>query len=142
MSQQFDNSVLHLVKRKGFYPYKYVGDFEKFKEELPNKEKFCSLLTDRKISDKEYEHVLNVWKKSKLKVMIDFHELYLKCDALEKFRKNSFKNYGLCVSHYLSAPGLKWDAMLKMTKIKLELILDPDICTFFEKGTRGPTINI
>ena len=120
----------------------YMSDFEKFKEELPNKEKFCNLLTDRKISDKEYEHVLNVWKKSKLKIMKDFHELFLKCDALEKFRKNSWKNYGLCASHYLSAPDLKWDAMLKMTKIKLELILDPDIYTFFEKGTRGPTINI
>ena len=32
--------------------------------------------------------------------------------------------------------------MLKMTKIKFELILDPDIYTFFEKGTRGPAINI
>ena len=33
--------------------------------------------------------------------------------------------YGLCPSHYLSAPGLSWDAVLKMTKIKLELIIDP-----------------
>ena len=86
--------------------------------------------------------ILNVWKKSKMKIMRDFHELYLNCDALEKFRKNSFKNYGLCASHYLSAPGLKRDAMLKMTKIKFELILDPEIYTFFEKCTRGPAINI
>ena len=42
-----------------------MPDFEKFKEELPNKEKFYSSLTDRKITDKEYEHVLNVWKKMK-----------------------------------------------------------------------------
>ena len=41
---------------------------------------------------------------------------------LEKFRNNSFKNYGLCPSHYLSAPGLSWDDLLKMTKIELELI--------------------
>ena len=40
-----------------------MSDFEKFKEELPSKEKFYSSLTDRKISDKEYEHVLNVWTK-------------------------------------------------------------------------------
>ena len=68
--------------------------------------------------------------------------MYLKCDALEKFGKNSFKNYGLCASHYLSVPGLKWDTMLKITKIKSELILDPDIYTFFEKGTGVPAINI
>ena len=66
-----------------------------------------------------------------MKTMRDYHELYLKCDALlladvfEKFRSNSLKDYGLCPSHYLSAPGLSWDAMLKMTKIELELILDP-----------------
>ena len=41
---------------------------------------------------------------------------------LEKFRNNSFKNYGLCPSHYFSAPGLSWDDLLKMTKIELELI--------------------
>ena len=40
-----------------------MKDFEKFKEELPSKERFYSSLTDRKISDQEYEHVLNVWKK-------------------------------------------------------------------------------
>ena len=56
---------------------------------------------------------------------------------LKKIRKNSLKNYGLCPSHYLSAQGLSWDAMLKMTKTKLELIPDPDMYLFFEKGTRG-----
>ena len=45
-----------------------------------------------------------------------------------KFRNNTSKNYGL---------GLSWDAMLKMTKIELELIPDPAMYTFFEKGTRG-----
>ena len=55
----------------------------------------------------------------------------------EKFRNNSSKNYGLCPSHYLSSPGLSWGAMFKMTKIDLELIPDPDLYIFFEKGTRG-----
>ena len=41
------------------------------------------------------------------------------------------------ISHYLSAPGLSWDAMLKMTKIELELIPDPDMYIFFENGTRS-----
>ena len=63
LSQEVDNNILDLVKQKGFYPYEYMNHFEKFKEELPSKEKFYSSLTDRKISDKEYEYVLNVWKK-------------------------------------------------------------------------------
>ena len=32
LSQEFDNNVLDLVKQKGFYPYEYMSDFEKFKE--------------------------------------------------------------------------------------------------------------
>ena len=40
VSEEFDNNVLDLVKQKGFYPYKYVSGFEKFKEELPSNEKF------------------------------------------------------------------------------------------------------
>ena len=54
-----------------------------------------------------------------------------------QFRNNSLKIYGSCSSRYSSAPGLSWDAMLKMTKIKLELTIDPDMYIFFEKGTRG-----
>ena len=143
MSQEFDNNVLDLVKQKGFYPYEYMSDFEKFKEELPNKEKFYSSLTGKKINDKEYEHVLKVWNKFEMKTMKDYHDLYLKCDVLlladvfEKFRNNSLKNYGLWPSHYLSAPALSWDAMLNMSKTKLELISDPAMYIFFEKGMRG-----
>ena len=87
------------------------------KEELHRKEKFYSSLTDSKITDKEYEHVLNVWNKFEMKTMKDYHELYMKCDVLlladvfEKFRNNSLKNYGLCPSHYSSATGLSCDAM-------------------------------
>ena len=40
-----------------------ISDFEKFKEEVPSKEKFCSLITVKKISGKEYDHALNVWNK-------------------------------------------------------------------------------
>ena len=40
LSQGFDNKVSDLVKQKEFYPYEYMSDFEKFKEELPDKEKY------------------------------------------------------------------------------------------------------
>ena len=78
-----------------------------------------------------------------MKMIKDYHDLYLKCDVLlladifKKFRNNNLKNYGLIPSHYLSAPRLNWDAMLKITKIELELIPDPDMYIFFEKGIRG-----
>ena len=75
--------------------------------------------------------------------MKDYHDLYLKCDILlladvfEEFRNNSWKIKDYAKSHYLSAPGLSWDAMLKMTKIKLELIADPEVYISFEKSARS-----
>ena len=74
--------------------------------------------------------------------MKDCHDLYLKCDiftlgdVFEKFRNKSLKSYGLCPRFYLITPGLSWDAMLKMTKIELELISNPELYIFFEKSTR------
>ena len=59
-----------------------------------------------------------------MKTIKDYHDLYLNYDilflaaAFEEIRNSSLKNYGLCPSHYFSAPGLGWDVMLKMTKIK------------------------
>ena len=110
-SQEFANDALDLVKQNGFYLYEYMSDFKKFKEEFPGKEKFYNSLTDRKISYKEYEDVLNDWKKFVMKTMNYYHNLHLKCDVLlladlfKKFRDNNLNNYGLCSSHYLSAPG-------------------------------------
>ena len=71
-----------------------------------------------------------------MKALKVYHDLYLKCDILfvaDKFRNNRLKSYGLCSSYYLSTPGLSWDAMLQMTKIKPELITDPDMYIFFER---------
>ena len=58
LSQEFDRDVLDLVKQKGFYPYEHMSDFEKFKEDQACKEKFYSSLRSKKISEKEYELVL------------------------------------------------------------------------------------
>ena len=143
LSQEFDNDILYLVKHKGFYPCEYMSDFEKFKEELPSIEKFYSSLTNKKLSDKEYGHVLKVSNTFQMKKMKDYHELYLKCDVLlladvfEKFRNSSLKKYGLYPSRFLSARALSWNTMLKMTKVEPELISDVQMYLFPEKGMRG-----
>ena len=117
LSQEFDNNVLDLVNQKGFYPSEYMSDFGKFKEQLPNKEKFYSLLTGKKNSAKEYEHVFKVWNKFEMKTMKDYHDLYLEYDVLlladlfEKFRNNRLNNYRLrTMDHYLT--------MLKIVNVK------------------------
>ena len=75
--------------------------------------------------------------------MGDYHNHYLKKDVLlladvfEKFIGTCLKYYGLDPCHYFSSPGLSWDAMLKMTGVKLEKISDIDKYLFIEKGLRG-----
>ena len=64
-------------------------------------------------------------------------DVSLLADVFEKFISTCLKYYGLDQCHYFSAPGLSWDAMLKMTKIELEKISDPDKYMFFEQGMRG-----
>ena len=65
LCQEFDNSVLYLVKLKGFYPYEYMSDFEIIHNKCQAKKIFYSPLAERKTTDKKYKHVLNVWKKKR-----------------------------------------------------------------------------
>ena len=95
----------------------------------------------KNISDKKYEHAL--LNKFEMKTMKGYHDMYLKYDVLfladvfEKFRNNSLKDYGSYLTHYLSTPGVSWDAVLKMTKVELEIITDPDIIILFGKVAKG-----
>ncbi|KAK3727479.1 hypothetical protein QZH41_006420 [Actinostola sp. cb2023] len=75
--------------------------------------------------------------------MREYHDLYLKTDVLlladvfENFRNVCDKHYKLDPAWYYTSPGLAWDAALKLTKVNLELISDPDIHLMIEKGIRG-----
>ena len=139
-----DPVQFNLMKRKGVYPYDYMDSFSKFNDtELPKREEFYSLLTDNNISEDDYSHAQNVWNTFNLKNMGEYHDLYLKTDILlltdvfENFRKTCLTYYKLDPLHYITSPGLAWDAMLKMTGINLELITDIDMQLFIEKGLRG-----
>ena len=74
--------------------------------------------------------------------MGDYRDLYLKADVLlladvfEKFISTCLEYYRLDPCHYFSSPGLSWNAMFKMTKIKLEFISDIYMYLFIEKGMR------
>ena len=121
-----------------------MNSIEKLKEtKLPSKEAFYSKLNDKEISVKDYEHAQNVWKAFNCQTLQDYHDIYLKSDVLlladvfENFRKKCLINYKLDPCHYFTAPGLAWDACLKLTKQELELLTDYDMLMMFEKGIRG-----
>jgi len=64
-------------------------------------------------------------------------DVLLLADVFENFRKMCKDYFGLDCAHYISSPSLSWDSLLKMTKIKLELISDIDQYLFIENGLRG-----
>ena len=61
----------------------------------------------------------------------------LLADVLENFRNICIKVYELDPAHFISAPGLAWQACLKKTKVKLELLTVVDTLLVVEKGIRG-----
>ena len=136
-SQVFKGKKLYLMSKKEVYPYDHMDCFEKFNlMELPAKEHFYSILNDQDITNDEYDHAKKVWKTFKLKNMGEYHDLYIGSDVLlltdvfENFGITCMQYYKLDPCHYFMSPGLSWDAMLKMTNIKLELMTDIDMFQF------------
>ena len=140
----FTPKQAEILKQKGFYPYEYMDSEDKFNDtKIPPQEAFYSKLSGRGITEKDYNHVLNVWNTFKMKIFKEYHELYnitdvlLLADVFENFRELCLKIYGLDPVYYFTAPGLAWDACLKITNIDLELLSDPNMLLMFEKGIRG-----
>ena len=82
-------------------------------------------------------------KELKLKNRGDYHDLYVQSDTLSladvfgNFRNKCIEIYELDPAHFVSAPGLVWQACLKKTRVRLELLTDIDMLLIVEKGIRG-----
>ena len=144
MQSEFQEEHLDMLLRKGIYPYDYVDNISKFEEShLPPKEQFFSSLKKESISNSDYDYACHVFDVTKCKNMGDYHDLYLKtdcillCDIFQQFRSLCLKQYGLDPAHYYTSPGLSWSAMLKKTKVCLELMTDINQVLFIERGIRG-----
>ena len=129
---------------KSVYPYEYMDSLERFNEtSLTSEKDFYSSLNMENIDDIDYRHSNNVFKSFKLENLGDYHNLYVKSDALfladvfENFRNMCIKVYELDPAHFVSLPGLAWQAYLKKTNIELELLTDYDMLLMVEEGIRG-----
>ena len=119
-----DLNKYSLLLRKGIYPYEYRDSWERFDENtIPPKEAFYSKLDLENITDKDYEHVEKVWEVFEIKSLVEHHDLYVQCDAFllanvfEIFINTCIEIYELDPAHFLSAPGLAWQACSKETKV-------------------------
>ena len=133
-----------ILLRKGVYPYEYMDEWNKFNEKvLPSKESFYSNLTLENITKTDYAHANSVFKKFNINNLGEYHDLYVRSDALlladifENFRQSCLKNYELDPAHFVSLPGLAWQACLKKTNVELELLTDHDMLLMIEEGIRG-----
>ena len=132
-----------LLLRKGVYPDEYMDDVDRLKEEkLPNKSDFYSNLNLEDISEIDYRHALKVFNKFNIKNLGDYHVLYVQrdtislADVFESFRNLCLNTYKLDPGYILSLPGLAWQACLKHSGIKLELINNIDMLLMLEEEIR------
>ena len=133
-----------ILLRKGVYPYEYMDSWERFNEKLlPSQKDFYSNLNMEDINDIDYRHANNVFKRFKLENLGDYHDLYVQSDTLlladvfNNFRDMCVEEYELDPAHFLSLPGLAWQAFLKKNNIELELLTDYDMLLMVEEGIRG-----
>ena len=123
-----------------------MGSWERFDEtSLPDKKAFYSSLNMEDIADVDHRHAKRVFKNLNNRNLGDYDDLYVQSDKLlladvfENFRNMCIKLYELDPARFLYAPGLTWEACLKKTGPKLELLTDVDMLLMVEKGVRGGT---
>ena len=139
-----DESKFQLLKQNGVFCYDYIDELSKLDETaLPSIDNFYNKLNDEHISDEKYAHALNVWHSFNIQNLGEYSDLYLKtdiiflADVIEHFRKNFMVTHVLDPAWYYSMPGYTWDAMMRFTKCRLEILRDIDQIMFVEQGIRG-----
>ncbi|XP_064631626.1 uncharacterized protein LOC135489925 [Lineus longissimus] len=143
------SEMYDLLLRKGVFCYEYLDRPSKLQErQLPPVEAFFDSLKKQPISSEDYEHATKVWRTMNCKTLGDYLVVYLQTDVLlladcfEKFRAMSMKHFQLDPVKYISAPHMTFDAMLKMTRVHIDLIEDLEQYLFVKKGIRGGVASI
>ena len=152
-----------LIIRKGVYPYQYMDGWEKLKRQVYHRKMRFTAGFMKVMIDQDYEHAQQVWNIMEKKTHGCYQDTYLKTDVLlladvfETFRNTCIGHYKLDPAHFYTAPGLKWQALLKTAaeycqhekkrrncalcpdEFRLELLTDIDML-MVEKGIRGGII--
>ena len=121
-----------------------MDGWEKFNETIiPSKEVLYSNLNLEDVSNEDYNHAQKVWDLFEIRNLGEYHDLYVQSDTIlladvfKSFRDNCIDIYELDPSHFVSAPGLAWQACLKKTEVELELLTDNDMLLMVEEGIRS-----
>ena len=130
---------------KGLYPYSLCNDAHIMKKivEFPPIEKIFNDLTNTSCPIEDYNFAVEVYNTFNCKNLYEYTLLYNHTDTLilaeimMVYRKIIQDHFQMDINHFLGIPGLSFNIMLKISRIKLELISDPEINNFFRKSIRG-----
>ena len=133
-----------LIQAKGVFPYSWLNSIERLDANaLPEIEACFDPFSDSNVSGEDYARAQSAWDALQCTTMRDYTLAYLRldvhqlADVFEEFRSVAMKDDGLDPAHYLTAPGLSWDAAFLSTGAEVDLISDPTMFQFFESGIRG-----
>lgn len=122
--RNYTEEQFELMTKKGIFCYDFVNSMDSLKlPHPPTKAQFHNSLTNRDITDAEYEQVLKVWKVFKMKTLECYSKLYLLIDVLlladviENFRQGCFETYKIDPLHSLTLPSFGFSAFLKYSQV-------------------------
>ena len=137
------DAEVELLTKKAIFCYDYLTSVDVLTHPIPPRLAFHNSLTNTPVSDSEWDHLQSLVRTFNLSTVGDLLQLYntldtlLTADVWSNYRSWSLEVFGLEPGHYVSGPGLCWDAALKMTRPKLAMLKDVDAMMMFESGIRG-----
>ena len=121
-----------------------MDSMDRFDEtSLPSIDRFYSKLQEKDISENDYKHAKKVWDVFKINILGEYHDVYVQVDTAQlsdifkNFRSLCLEEYQLDPAYFVSTPSLAFEAMLKITKAKIELFTDINMVLMTEKGICG-----
>ena len=139
-----DKTKQEYLQRKSVFPYEWLDNVNKLNEkQLPESSDFYSSLNKQHINQADYDHACKVYEIFNCKNVQDYLELYLVLDVVllaavfDTYRQETYEHMVLDPVHYVSSPSLCFDAMLKITDVRLKTLPSVEMYLWFTKAIRG-----
>ena len=143
---KIDETRLQIVTSgKAFFPYEFCDNFDKLykTKKLPTKDHFYSGLHETNISESDYTCAEAAWNAFHCENLLEYTLVYNIIDVLllaelfEQYRRSMFAFVGLDPSQFITGPSFSYQAMLKMTDVKLEQLTDKKMVDIVCENLRG-----
>jgi hypothetical protein len=137
---------LNLMTNKGIYPYDWVSSIEQLENQIifPDKKYFFNTLLNSDITSAQYDFGKNVFSTFQhINNMLDYTkfycelDVYLLCEAFNKFRDLAVDEFELDPSRFVSLPSFAFSSMLRMTKVRIAPLNNIDMFLMIKNGIRG-----